>query len=112
MATPAITTTAVTLSHGACRSVSISSPAAEVVRDEQRGQRDHDQVVEEQRPTRDEPDEVVERPPREGLRAAGLGHRGRALGVRERDDEEEQAGEGEDDGRQAERRAATMPSAT
>ena len=64
---------------------------AEVVRDEERGERDHDRVVEEQHPARQEAGRVVEGAAGEHRRAAGLGQRGRALGVRERDEEEEQA---------------------
>ena len=75
---------------------------AEVVRQEQRRERDHDQVVEEERPAGQEAGEVVERPANKGRGAAGLGDRGRALGVRERDDEEERAREGQDLGREAE----------
>ena len=63
---------------------------ADVVRQEQRRQRDHDQVVEEERPAGDEADEVVEGTSRERLGAARLGDRGGALRVRERDDEEDE----------------------
>jgi hypothetical protein len=75
----------------------------EVVRHEQRRERDHDQVVEKERPAGQEPSEVVERPADEGRGAAGLRNRGRALRVRERHDEEEPAHEREHDRRQAER---------
>ena len=75
----------------------------EVVRQEQRRQRDDDEVVEEERPAGREAGEVVERAPGERRGAAGLGDRGRALRVRERDDEEEEAGREQDDRRQAER---------
>ncbi len=62
---------------------------AEVVREEERGERDDDEVVEEEDPAGDEAGEVVERDPHEGGGAAGLADRGRALGIRQRDDEEE-----------------------
>ena len=78
---------------------------AEVVRQEQRRERDHDQVVEKQRPARDEADEVVERTSREGLRPTGLRNRGGPFRVRERDEREDDAGEREDERRQAERAA-------
>src|ERR687887_332464 len=68
---------------------------AEVVRQEEGRERDHDQVVEEQRPAGQEAGEVVERAPDEGRGAARLRDRGGALGVRERDDEEEGADERE-----------------
>ena len=71
---------------------------AEVVRQEQRRERDHDQVVEEQHPAGREAGEVVERDARERGGAAGLGDRRRSLRVRERDEQEEDAGE-EQDGR-------------
>ena len=73
------------------------------MRQEERRQRDHDQVVEEKRPARDEADEVVERPPRERLGAARLGDRGRPFRVRERDEEEDDAREEQDERRQPER---------
>ena len=63
----------------------------EVVGHEERGERHHDQVVEEERPAGHEPGEVVERPADEGGGAARLGHRRRPLGVGERDEQEEQA---------------------
>ena len=52
-----------------------------VVRDIERGERDHDQVVEEERPAGDKPPEVVEGDPDERRRAAGLADRGRAFCV-------------------------------
>ena len=76
---------------------------AEVVREEQRRERDHDQVVEEEHPAGEEAGEVVERDPDERRSAAGLADRRRPLGVRERDDEEEQPDDAEHDGREAER---------
>ena len=82
---------------------------ADVVRQEQRGERDHDQVVEEERPAGDEAGEVVVRAPRERLGAAGLGDRRGPLGVRERDEPEDDARDGEDDGRQPERRRGDDP---
>src|SRR5205823_936718 len=77
--------------------------ARDVVRQEERGQRDHDQVVEEQRPAGEEAEEVVERLAHEGRRAAGLRDRRGALGVRERDEQEERADEEEHDRREPER---------
>jgi hypothetical protein len=76
---------------------------AEVMRKEERGKRADDQVVEEEHPAGDEPGEVVERAPDEGRGAAGLAELGGPLGVRERDDEEEDAGPEQDPGREAER---------
>ncbi len=64
---------------------------AEVVRDEEPRQSHHDQVVEEERPTGDEPERIVERAADEGCRAAGLGNRGRALRVREGHEQEQEA---------------------
>ena len=63
---------------------------AEVMRQEERRESGHDQVVEEQRPAGDEAGQVVERSPDERRRAARLAQLGRALGVRQRHDEEEQ----------------------
>ena len=77
--------------------------ACHVVRQEQRRERDHDQVVEEERPAGEEAGEVVERAADEGRCAARLRNRGRALCVRERDDEEESADQGQHLGREAER---------
>ena len=70
---------------------------ADVVRHEERGEGDHDQVVEEERPARDEADEVVEGAPRERLGAADLRDRRGALRVGERDEPEDDARDGEDD---------------
>ena len=76
---------------------------AEVVRHEQRREGDHDQVVEEQRPAGDEADQVVEGTAGERLGATRLGDCGGALGVRERDQQEDRTGSEEDERRQAER---------
>ena len=76
---------------------------AEVVRQEERRERDHDQVVEEEHPAGEEAEQVVERTPDEGRRAARLGDRCRPLRVREGDEQEEDAGAEQDDGSQAER---------
>jgi hypothetical protein len=73
------------------------------VRDEQRRERDHDQVVEEERPSRDEAGEVVEGDPDERGGAAGLADRGRPLGVRQGDEQEQRADDEQDDRREAER---------
>jgi hypothetical protein len=75
----------------------------EVVRQEQRRERDHDQVVEEESPAGHEAREVVERPPHERRRTAGLGQCCSAFRVRQRDDQEEHAGGEQDDRREAER---------
>ena len=77
--------------------------AAEIVRQEERRQRDHDQVVEEERPAGHEARQVVERAPDERRRSARLGQRGGAFGVREGDDQEERAGREQHDRREAER---------
>ena len=76
---------------------------AEVVRHEEAGQRDDDQVVEEERPAGDEPRRVVERAPHEGRGAAGLRQRRGSLRVRERDEEEERPDAEQHPGRGAER---------
>ena len=83
---PRSTATPTTTSHGSWRErVDLERPA-EVVRQEERRERDHDQVVEEEHPAGQEAGEVVERVADEGRRAAGLRDRRRALRVRERDD--------------------------
>ena len=76
---------------------------AEVVRHEERGERDHDQVVEEERPAGHEPGQVVERDADEGRGAARLSDRRRPFGVRHRHDEEQHADDREDDRREPER---------
>src|SRR5262249_42376631 len=76
---------------------------AEVVRHEERRERDHDQVVEEERPAGHEAGEVVHRAAHEGRRAACLPERRRRCGVRERDEKEEEADAEEDERREAER---------
>ena len=65
----------------------------QVVRHEQARQRDHDHVVEKERPPGQEAELVVERAAHEGRRASGLGERGGPLRVGERDHEEERADE-------------------
>src|SRR5439155_13328712 len=72
-------------------------------RQEERRERSDDQVVEEERPACDEAGEVVEGAPDERSRAAGLAQLGGPLGVRERDDQEEDAGGEQDLGREPER---------
>ena len=67
------------------------------MRHEERRERDHDQVVEEEHPAGEEAGEVVERDADERRGAARLADRRRPLRVRERDDEEEQADDAEDD---------------
>jgi hypothetical protein len=74
----------------------------EVVGKEQRRQRDHDQVVQEERPAGQEADQVVERPPDERGGAAHLRDRRRSLGVRHRHEQEEHADGEEHRGREAE----------
>ncbi len=76
---------------------------AEIVRQEQRGERDDDDVVEEQHPAGAEAGEVVEGFPNERGRAARLRDGGDALGVREGDDEEEQPCQQQHLGREPER---------
>ena len=73
------------------------------MRDEHRGQRHHDQEVEEEHPAGDEAGKIVERPAHEGRRASGLGERRGALGVGERDQEEDHTGDEQDERREAER---------
>ncbi len=75
----------------------------EVVRDEERGQRHHDQVVEDQRPAGEETGLVVEGAADERRGAAGLWDRAGAFRVRQRDEEEEQADGEEHPGGEAER---------
>ena len=75
----------------------------EVVREEQRRQRDHDQVVEEEHPAGEEAREVVERNPDEGRRASRLADRRRPLRVRQRHDQEERPDDPEDRRRESER---------
>ena len=98
-----ITLTPTTTSQGLCSSDCQLERRPEVVRHEERRKGDHDQVVEEERPAGQEAGEVVERPTDEGSGATGLGNRRGALGVGERDDEEEGADEGEHLGREAQR---------
>ena len=76
---------------------------AEVVRHEERGDRDRDDVVEAQRPTGEERDDVVEGVSREGGGTAGFGEHRRALGVGLGGQHEQPAGEHEDERRQPER---------
>ena len=75
----------------------------EVVRHEERGERDHDHVVEEEHPAGEEAELVVERTPHECGRPTGLRQRSRSLGVRERDEQEEQADEQQHPGGEPER---------
>jgi hypothetical protein len=73
------------------------------VRQEERGERDHDQVVEEERPAGDEAGQVVDRAPNERGGAARLRQRRRRFCVRQRDEQEEQADAKENERREAER---------
>ena len=75
----------------------------DVMRHEQCRERDHDQVVEEERPAGHEPGEVVVRDAYECRGAAGLADGRGALRVRQCDDEEEPADDEKDERRQAER---------
>ena len=77
--------------------------AGQVVREKERRERDHDQVVEEERPAGEEAREVVQRAPDEGRRAARLRQGGGALGVGERDDQEEDADRQQHERREPER---------
>src|SRR6266404_2598805 len=70
---PRMMKTAATTSHG-CR-------VPKVVGGEERRERDHDRVVEEEYPAGHEPDRIVERAAGEHRGAARLGDRGGALGV-------------------------------
>ena len=72
--------------------VRIAEGAEQVVRQEERRERDRDHVVEHRRPAGDEPDQVVEGPAREGRRTARLGDGGPALGVGGRRQREQEAG--------------------
>ena len=76
---------------------------AEVVRDEECGQRDHDQVVEEEHPAREEAGEVVEGDADERRSPTGLADRRGALRIRERDDQEEEPDDAEHERREPER---------
>ena len=76
---------------------------AEVVRHEDGREGDHDQVVEEERPAGQEPEDVVVGAADERRRASRLRDRRRSLGVGERDDQEEDPCAEEDERRQAER---------
>ena len=75
----------------------------EVVRDEERRDRDGDDVDEHLRPRRAEADELVERVAGEARRAAGLGEAHRSLRVRRRRRGEDHARDHEDERRQPER---------
>ena len=76
---------------------------ADVVRREQPGQRDDDQVVEEEHPARHEAEWVVERATDERGGAARLRNRSSPLRVREGDEQEERSDEQEDERREPER---------
>ena len=104
--TPPIATTttqAAITSPGPARNRVDAEREAEVVRDEERRERDHDQVVEEEHPAREKARQVVEGDAHEGGGPSRLADRGRSLRIRERDDQEEQPDESEDNGREAER---------
>ena len=73
------------------------------MRQEEHGERDDDEVVEEQHPAGAEAGEVVERLAHERGRAARLRDRGDALGVRQGDDDEEQPRQQQHLWRQSER---------
>ena len=80
-----------------------SESGAEVVRHEERRERDHDQVVEEEHPAGEEAGEVVERDADERRRPARLANERRPFRVRQRDDQEQDPGDAQHDGREAER---------
>ena len=82
---------------------------ADVVRHEERRDRDRDDVVEHLAPGGEEGPELVERVARERRRAARLGVHRRRLGVRRGGAEEDHAGDDEDDRRQAERERGDEP---
>ena len=75
----------------------------EVVRHEERRDRDRDDVVEHLRPGGPERDELVERAPREARRPAGLGEEHRPLGVGRGRAGEDQPRDDEDERREPER---------
>jgi hypothetical protein len=75
----------------------------EVVRHEERRDRDRDHVVQHLGPGSPEADRLVERVPREARRPAGLREADRALGVGHRGGGEDQAGDHEDERGEAER---------
>ena len=81
----------------------------EVVRDEERGDRDRDDVVEHLRPRGSERDELVEGVAREGRRAARLRVAHRSLRVRGSGGREDQAADHEDKRSQSERNARDQP---
>ena len=74
----------------------------QVVRDRDRRQGDHDQVVDQDRPAGDEGDQLVEGVAGEGRGAAALAEHRAALDVAERGQAEQQPGGEEDQRRQAE----------
>src|SRR2546430_15071243 len=76
--------------------------AGNVVRHEQRRERDHDQVVEEERPARDEADQVVVGDANERRGATGLPDRSGPFRIRQRDDQEERADDEQDERREPE----------
>jgi hypothetical protein len=73
------------------------------VRQEERRECDHDQVVQKERPAREEPGEIVRSAANEGRGTAGLRQGGGALGIGERDDEEEQSDTEQDERCETER---------
>ena len=75
----------------------------QVVRQEQSRERNHDQVIQEQRPAGEEAEQVVERPADERRRAAGLGDRRRPFGVGERDDQKDDPRDQQHERREPER---------
>jgi hypothetical protein len=75
--------------------------ACQVVRHEERRERDHDQVVEEEHPARHEAGQVVVGPPNEGRGPARLRERRGRLRVRQRDDEEQKPDAEEHERREA-----------
>ena len=82
----------------------LADRAGEVVRNEERGERHDDEEVEEENPARGEARKVVERTSHERRSAAGLRKGRRPFRVRERDEDEDAAGDQKNEGCQAERR--------
>ena len=79
------------------------------MRQEERREGDHDQVVEEERPAGEEPGEIVRGPTDEGRRPARLGQSRGSFRVREGDDQEEQADAEQDQRRETERMCCDDP---
>ncbi len=90
-------------SQGDSRSAERTEGRAEIVRHEERGERHHDEEVEEQHPAGGEPEHVRERAPDEGGGSTGFGNRRGSLGIGQRDEDEDRARQEEDERREPER---------